>query len=41
MLLAVDFDENLINEESITIAPVLSLQAAGINGSELDAEPAP
>ena len=36
MLFAVDFDEYFINVEGIAVAPVLSLQAAGINGSELD-----
>ena len=37
MLLAIDFDDDFIDEEGVTIAPVLSLQSAGINGSELDA----
>jgi hypothetical protein len=36
MLLAVDLHEYFINVEGIAVAPVLSLQAAGINGSELD-----
>jgi len=37
MLLATDIDEDLINEESIAVASVLSLQSAGINGTEFDA----
>jgi len=37
MLLAVDFHENFIDEEGIAIAPVLSLQSAGINSTKLDA----
>jgi len=41
MLLAVNFDEDFIDVEGIAIASVLPLQAAGINRSELDAEPAP
>ena len=36
MLLAFDFDEDFIDVESIAIASVVSLQAAGINGSEFD-----
>jgi hypothetical protein len=36
MLLAIDFYEDLINEESIAIALVFSLQSAGINGTKLD-----
>ena len=36
MLLAVDFDEYFIDVEGIAIASVFSLQAAGINGAELD-----
>jgi len=31
VLLAIDFDEDFIDEEGVTIAPVLSLQSAGIN----------
>jgi hypothetical protein len=41
MPFAVDFHEHLINVEGIAIAAVLAPQAAGTNGSELDAEPAP
>ena len=41
MLFAIDFDEDFIDEENIATAPVLSFQSAGINGSELDTEPAP
>ena len=41
MLLAVDFDEYFIDVERVTVAPMLPFQSAGINGSELDAEPAP
>ena len=37
MLLAVDFDKALINKEAITVTSVLSFQAAGINGTELNA----
>jgi hypothetical protein len=37
VLLAVDFDENFINVESIAVASVLSLQSACVNGTELDA----
>ena len=37
MLLAVDFYEDFIDEESITITAVLSLQTAGMNGTEFDA----
>jgi hypothetical protein len=37
VLLAIDFDEDFIDEEGVTIAPVLSLQSAGINCSEFDA----
>ena len=33
-MLAVDFDEDLIDVEGITIASVLSLQSTGINGTE-------
>ena len=36
MLFAVDLHEDFIDVEDIATAPVLSLQAAGINGSELD-----
>ena len=37
MLLAADFDEDFIDVERVAIASVLSLQATGINRSELDA----
>jgi hypothetical protein len=37
MLLPVYFYEDLIDAEGIAIASMLSLQAAAINGSELDA----
>ena len=37
MLLAVDFDEDFINVESVAIASVLSFQSSGVNSSELDA----
>ena len=37
MLLAVDLHENFIDEEGITVATVLSLQATGIGGTEFDA----
>jgi hypothetical protein len=36
MLYAVDSDEYLIDVEGVTVSSVLSLQSAGINGSELD-----
>ena len=36
MLLTVDLHENFVNIEGITIASVLSLQPACINGAELD-----
>ena len=36
MLLAVDFYEDLVDEEGVSISPMLPLQAAGINGIELD-----
>ena len=41
MLLAIDFYEDFVEEERVAIASVLSFKAAGINGSERDAEPAP
>ena len=41
MLLAIDFDEDFVNVERVAVATVLSLQTAGINRTELDAEPAP
>jgi hypothetical protein len=37
VLLAVDFDEDLINEEGITVALVLSLQSPRVDGTEFDA----
>ena len=37
MLLAIDLDENLVDVECVAIASVLSLQAAGIDSSELGA----
>ena len=36
MLLAVDLNEDFIDEESVAVAPMLSFQSACINGSELD-----
>jgi len=41
MLLAIDLYEDLINKETITVASVLAFQSSGINGAELDTEPAP
>ena len=41
MLLAIDIHEDLIDVDRVAVAPVLSFQAAGINGTELDTEPAP
>ena len=37
MLLAVDFDEDLVDVEGITVAPVLSLQSSTVYSTELDA----
>jgi hypothetical protein len=37
MLLAINFDEHFVDVESVAIASVFSLQAAGINGAKLDA----
>jgi hypothetical protein len=36
MLLAVDFDEDLIDVESIAIAPMLPLQSSAVESAELD-----
>jgi len=36
MLLAIDFDEDFINEEGIAIAAVLTLQSSSVYSSELD-----
>jgi hypothetical protein len=36
MLLAVDFDEYLIDEEGVTVASVLPFQPPCVNGAELD-----
>jgi hypothetical protein len=36
MLLAVDFYEDFIDEECVTVASVLPLQSLGIFGAELD-----
>lgn len=36
MLLAIDPDEDFIDEEGVAIASVDSIQASGINGFELD-----
>ena len=36
MLLAVDLHKDFIDEESVAVATVLSLQAAGIDSSEFD-----
>jgi len=33
--------EDLIDVEGVTVAAVLSFQSPGVNGTELDAEPAP
>ena len=41
MLLAVDLYEDFIDVEGVAVAPVLSLQAAGISSAKLDTEPAP
>lgn len=35
--LAVDLHEDFVNVEGVTVAPMLSLQAAGIDGTKLDA----
>ena len=40
VLLAIDLHKDFIDEKGIAIPSVLSFQSAGINGSELDAEPA-
>ena len=37
MLLAINFDKDFIDVEGIAKASMLSLQAAGINGTKLDA----
>jgi hypothetical protein len=37
MLSTVDFDEDLVDEECISVSPVSSLQAASVNGTEFDA----
>ena len=37
MLLAIDFDDYLIAEESVAAAPVFAFQSTCINGSEFDA----
>jgi len=37
MLLSIDLDEDFINVKGVAIAPVLSLQSPGVNGSEFDA----
>ena len=37
MLLAVDFDENLIDVEGVAISTVLALQPSRVDGAELDA----
>ena len=36
MLLPIDFHEHLIDEESVTIASMLSLQSSGVDGTKLD-----
>ena len=36
MLLPVDFDDDFIHIEGVTVTSVLSLQSPGIKGSELD-----
>ena len=36
MLLAIDLYEDFIDVEGVAVAPVLSLQAAGINSAKLD-----
>ena len=40
MLFAIDLDEDFIDAEGVAIASMISLQAAGINGSELYARQA-
>ena len=37
MLLTIDLHEHFVDVESVAIASVFSLQAAGINGAKLDA----
>ena len=37
MLLTIDLDEHFVDEKGITVAPMFSLQSAGINSSKLDA----
>jgi len=39
MLFTIDFDEDFIDVENIAEASVSSIQAAGINRSELDTKP--
>jgi hypothetical protein len=39
--LAVDLHKDFIDAEGIAVASALPLQSAGIDGTELDAEPAP
>ncbi len=41
MLLAVDFDENLVDIEGIAVATVLSSQSSSVNCSEFNAGPTP
>ena len=36
MLLTIDLDEDFVNVEGVAVASVLSLQAAGINGTKFD-----
>ncbi|GEM_PF-1178854 len=36
MLLAVDLDENLVDEEGVAVAAMFSLQPLGIEGTKLD-----
>lgn len=41
MLITIYLDEDLVDEEGVTVAPVFSLKAARLNGTELYTEPAP
>jgi hypothetical protein len=40
-MLVVDSDEDFIDEEGVTIAPVLSFQSSSVQSAGCDAEPAP
>jgi len=41
MLLAIDFDEELINVKGVAEASVLSFQSSSVHCAELDTEPVP